>query len=126
MDALERAIKRMRAAGYGQPDQQDWARSGRFELPASHLERMKATNNIDDVIRDTLRREYKIMLTDDELLEFSNFLVALDPTYPSWSEQDYIKDGARVNSAGMPIWVHVMKKPERFYQAYLEFKKMKR
>ncbi|GAC1396101.1 MAG: hypothetical protein NVSMB56_10610 [Pyrinomonadaceae bacterium] len=126
MDALERAIKRMRAAGYGQPDQQEWARSGRFELAVSYLERAKGGNSFTDrAIRDTFRREYKVMMSDAELLEFSNFLVALDSTYPSWSEQDHIKDGTRVNFAGMPIWVHVMKKPERFYEAYLEFKNKK-
>ncbi len=126
MDALERAINRMRAAGYGKEDQQEWARSGRFESAVARLERAKGTNYIDDAIRDTLRLEYKVMLFDAELLAFSNFMATHYPEYPGWSETNYFRDPTQINKAGVPSRVRTMKKPERFYDAYLEFKRTKR
>jgi hypothetical protein len=127
VDALERAIQRMRAASYGQADQDEWAKSGRFELAVAYLERAKGINLFTDrAIRETLRREYKILLSDAELLEFINFMVAHYPEYPSWSETNYFRDPTQINKAGNPLWVRTMKKPERFYEVYLEFKKTKR
>lgn len=127
MEALERAIQRMRAAGYGQPDQHEWPQHGRFESAVANLKQAKGINLFTDpAIRDTFRLEYRILLSDEELLAFSNFMAAHYPEYPSWSEMDYIKDYSRINAAGMPVRVHTMKKPERFYEAYWEFKKTKR
>lgn len=126
MDALERAIQRMRAAGSGQEDQHEWAEHGRFESALANLEEARGINHTDQVISDTLKLEYKILLSKEELLEFSNFLVAHDSTYPSWSETNYFRDDTRINAAGNPLRVRTMKKPERFYQAFLEFKKTKR
>lgn len=123
MDALERAVGRMRAAGYGQKDQHEWERHGRFDLALSNLEMAKGVNSTDEAIRDTFWVRRRIQMSDEELLAFSNFLVARDPTYPSWSEQDFIKDYTRVNEAGNPFQRHVMRKPEPYYEAYLEFKK---
>lgn len=125
IDALERAIQRMRAAGYGQPDQDEWAKHGRFELATTYLEEDKGINSTDRAIKDTFRLEYKILLLDEELLEFSNFLAAHYPEYPGWSETNYFRDYTQINKAGFPLWVYTMKKPERFYEAYLEFKKTK-
>jgi hypothetical protein len=126
IDALERAIQRMRAANYGQPDQHEWAEHGRFDLALMNLEEAKGISLFTDpAIRETLRREYKILLSKEELLEFINFLVMHYPEYPSWSETDYFRDPAQLNKAGLPLWVRTMKKPERFYEAYLEFKKTK-
>ena len=126
MDALERAIQRMRAAGYGQKDQHEWPQHGRFDLALMNLEEAKGVGSADRNIRDTSWVRYKIQMSDEDLLEFSNFLVARDPTYPNWSETDFIKDYTRINEAGLPLQVYIMKKPERFYEAYLEFKKTKR
>lgn len=124
--ALERAINRMRAAGYGKEDQHEWEQHGRFDLALMNLEEAKGIGFADDAIRETFRLEYKIRLSDEELLAFSNFLVSIDPTYPSWSGTNYFRDYTQINEAGYPLWVRTMKKPERFYQAYLEFKKAKR
>jgi hypothetical protein len=125
--ALERAINRMRAANYGQPDQHEWTQHGRFESAAAVLKRLKGINLFNDpAIKETLRLEYSIQMSDEDLLAFSNFLVARDPTYPSWSEMNYIKDPTRINAAGNPLWFYTLKKPERFYEAYLEFTKTKR
>lgn len=126
MDALERAINRMRAAGYGQPDQHDWPEHGRFELAVSYLEEAKGINLTDRAISDTFRLEYKLLLSDEELRAFSDFMAAHHPDYPSWSEPQLVKDYTRFNAAGNPVQVRTMKKPERFYEAYLEFKKTQR
>jgi hypothetical protein len=125
IEALARAIQRMRAAGYGREDQHEWAEHGRFDLAVMALEDAKGTNGTDEAIKDTLWANYKLKLSGRELLSFSNFLVGRDPTYPSWSETDFIKDYSRVNSAGNPAQVYVMKKPTPFYKAYLDFKKSK-
>lgn len=126
MAALESAVGRMRAAGYGRKGQHDWPQHGRFELAASYLKEARGINLADEAIRDTLWVRHKVRMSDEELLAFSNFLAARDPAYPSWSEKDFIKDYTRVNEAGNPFQRHVMKKPERFYEAYLEFRKAAR
>jgi len=123
IDALARAVDRMRAAGYGQKNQHEWEQHGRFELAAQYLEEAKGINHTDEAIRETLLIRYKLQMSDAELLAFSNFLVARDPTYPNWSAQDFIKDYTRINEAGNPAQRHVMRKPKRFYEAYLEFKR---
>lgn len=123
LDSLERAINRMRAAGYGQQGQEEWAKNGRFFLALMNLQNAKGVGFADTTIRDTLRLEHKILLSDEELLALSNFLVARHAEYPSWSDTNYFRDHTQTNEAGYPLWVHTMKKPERFYEAYLEFKR---
>jgi hypothetical protein len=91
-----------------------------------HLEEAKGINLTDRAIRDTFRLEYKIRLSDEELLAFSNFMAASYPDYPGWSETNHFRDYTQINDAGNPLWVYTMKKPERFHEAYLEFKKTKR
>ncbi len=125
IDALERAIGRMRAANYGQPDQQEWEQHGRFELAVMQLESAKGINSVDNAIKQTFRLEYKIVLSNAELLEFSNFLATHYPEYPGWSEKNNFQDMTQINEAGFPLWIYTMKKPERFYKAYIEFKKTK-
>lgn len=112
MAALERAIKRMRAAGYGQKDQDSGAKSSRFELAVTRLEEAKRIGFADRTIKDTFRLEYQILLSEEELFAFSNFLVVHYPDYPSWSETDFIKDYTRRNEARFPLQVYIMKKPE--------------
>lgn len=125
LDALERLINRMRTAGYSEKDKVEWSQYSCFDFTTKNLEWLKGVSLIDENIKDTLCARYKILLSNEELLTFSNFLVARDAAYPSWSETDYMKDYTRINEAGNPLWVHIMKKPERFYTAYLEFKKAK-
>ena len=125
MDALARAIVRIRATAGGKTDQHEWPERGRFEGSKTDLESAKGINLTDETIKDTLWVKYKIKMSDKELLAFTNYLIARDPTYPGWSETDDIKDYSRLNEAGYPAQVYVMKEPDRFYQAYLEFKKKK-
>jgi hypothetical protein len=105
--------------------QHEWAQHGRFNLALMNLETAKGIGFADRAISDTFRLKYKIALSDSELLEFSNFLVAHYSDYPVWSETNYFRDYTKINEAGYPLWVRTMKKPERSYEAYLEFKKTK-
>jgi hypothetical protein len=123
IEALERAIGRMRAAGHGQPGQHEWAEHGRFDLALMTLEELKGNNSTDETVKDTFWVKYKIQMSNQELLQFSNFLVTRDAMYPSWSGTDFIKDYTRINEAGNPLQVYIMKKPEQYHEAYLEFKK---
>jgi len=111
IDAIERLSVRMRSLG----KKENYTET---DLPS-----LKGVNMADDSVRDTLWVNYRIKMSDAELLEFSNYLVQLDPTYPSWSERDFIKDNSRINEAGSPAQVYVMKEPRRYYQAYLGYKK---
>jgi|SRR5947209_7404870 len=124
VDSLEGVVKRMRMAGYSQKDEVKWSKYERYDFTALNLGWIKGINDVDNSVKDTLWVRYKIQMSKEELLAFSNFLIARDPTYPSWSDAEHIK-GDKINEAGNPIWVYVMKKPERFYEAYLEFKKTK-
>lgn len=125
INALERSVERMRAAGYAEKkDGYDWF-NGTFKIVADNLAADKGINIRDNDIKDTFRLIYKFELSDTELLELSNYLTAHYPDYPSWSERSGVKDYTRLNEAGNPLWFYVLKKPERYYEAYLEFKKTK-
>jgi hypothetical protein len=126
MDALERAIERMRKAGYGQENQHEWEQHGRFELASSTLRDAKKINRKDRAVRETLRLEYKVTLSEGELLASSNFMVARYPEHPAWSEMKLIKDPVLRNKAGYPLQFYVLKSPGPFYEAYLEFRKVNR
>jgi hypothetical protein len=128
MKSLERGIQRMRAAGFARKDGHawEWVPDGRFEQAEAYLQEAKGIGLADEAIKETFRLQFNLILSDAELLEFSNFLVAHYPDYPSWSQKDFIKDHTRLNEAGYPLQVHVMRNPARFYEAYSEFTKTKR
>lgn len=126
IEALERAITRMRAAGAGKKNQQEWAEHGRFDLASTTLQDAKGVNATDEAIQDTLRLSYKIRLSNQELRAFTNSLVSRDAGYPAWSDTDLIKDYSKINEAANPAQVYILKTPERFYESYLEFKKQKK
>lgn len=123
ISALERSIERLEATGYGRKDQDVWERSGRFNGATHVVESAKGVNFRDEFIRNTFKVEYEIILSDAELLEFSNFLAAKYPDYPIWSEAKLIKYKAQSDDAGYPVQLSVLTKPERFYEAYTEYKK---
>jgi hypothetical protein len=110
--AFERAIERMEKAD-----------KGIIEYRNLFLRELKGVNEADKAIRDTLWILSKIEVSDGELAELSNFLVSRDATYPSWSERSFIKDYSRTNASGDPFQVFTLKKPERYYEAYLQYKK---
>lgn len=125
IDSLERAIERMRKAGYGQPDQFDWERHGRIGVAEITLRHLKGLNSTDAAAKDTFQLEYKIILSDAEMLELSNFMTANYPEYPGWSKKIYFRDFTRFNYAGNPFWISTLREPKRFYEAFLEFEKIK-
>lgn len=107
IEALERAVDRMRKAGF---DKSDHELNSRFEQSLHHLAMAKGTNIHDEMIRATLLARHKVIMTEDEYLAFSNFLTALDPSYPTWSAPgDY----------GPPT---LLKESKKYYEAYLKFK----
>jgi hypothetical protein len=106
INALERAVERMRTAGF---DEADDRHKSDFDSALLYLQGLKGINGRDEGIRHTLRVRHNVQLSDDELLAFSNYLVSLDPTYPTWSEVD--KEGP----------TYLMKESKRYYEAYLKF-----
>lgn len=114
IDALGRAIERMEKI--------------KSKEKTSHyiyfdLKLLKGINSFDEAIQDTFRVKKKIKISESEMLEFSNFLTARNPTYPSWSGKELFKDYSQINEAGNPAQVYVLKQPERFYAEFAEFRK---
>jgi hypothetical protein len=108
IEAQERGVERMRIAGFDK-DHHKW--NSTYNLLLASLKHQKGINMRDEFIMDTLRVQHKVQMTEAELLEFSNFLTSLDPTYPSWSEV----------AEGNPPYV--MKESKKYYEAYRKFKK---
>lgn len=115
VDAFERAVERVEKPGFTKKDVSYYR--------TMFLKDIKGINHIDRHIQDTFRVRYGIEMSESELVEFSNFLIELDPTYPSWSGTDFIKDYSQINGAGNPRQVYVLKDSERFYKAYQKFRK---
>ena len=125
INALERAVQRMQKVGYGQPDQDEWEKHGRFDLAVMQVGYFKGVNRKDKDIRSTLRFIHKIKLSDTELFEFSNFLTARYPDYSGWSMGKLVKDENQLGPGGYPVQIIVLNQPERYYASYLEFKETK-
>lgn len=102
--ALERAAERMRAAGFAKKPYGEWELS-RLEFALQVADRAKGLGNADETIKNTFRLRYKIVLSDEELLAFSNFLAAKYPEYPGWSSFTLIKDYTQINEAGYPLQI---------------------
>jgi len=111
IEAIERVSARMIAAGKT------------YSYAELDLPKLKGLNFVDEAIADTLWVKYRIKISKSELLEFSNYLVQFDPSYPSWSERDYMRDNSRKNKGEIAPLVFVMRQPARYYGAYLAFKK---
>lgn len=128
INALEKSVERMKTAGY-EVDDIDNATThshyGIFVMVGNNVKQLKGINFKDISIQDTFRYKYKIKLSDDELLDFSNYLTEYYPEYPSWSEGKGVKDDTDISPAGYPTVNTMLVKPERYYEAYLEFKKIK-
>ncbi len=106
---LEKAIERRRKA---MPDPE--AHDSRKNLLALFLEGLVGRTIKDGFIKETLKERYKIELSEAELVEFSDFLTLLDPTYPSWT---HIWNTTVPGAPGMTTT-----ESERFHQAYRMFK----
>lgn len=126
IDALERAIERMRAAGYAvKKDGYDW-NNGLLKISEIHLRYAKGINETDRDIQNTFWFVYKIKVFDAELLEFSNYLTEHHPEYPSWSERKWVENREESPVGFSVKYISIiLKNPERYREAYLEFKKTK-
>ena len=82
---------------------------------------MGRINQCDESSRDTLKLKYKIAMSDQALLQFVSYLILKNPHYPGWSKREEYKDPTQRNEAGNPIWYLIMKNPQPFYEAYLEY-----
>ena len=106
--ALDSVLERMRQAGFDKRGHEEF---DDYSSYFGDLERLRNSNLKDGLIQDTLRIKHSVQMSDDELREFSSFLVTLDPKYPSWS---------RIESATPPL---VLKDSQKFYEAYTQFSK---
>ena len=119
IEALERVVARMKADGFEKVNHNF---NGRFNIASFELETLKGTNIRDESIRDTFWVRRKIKMSDQDLLDFTDFLIKRDPTYPGWSQIENLKDYSQLNEAGNPKQVLILTEPERFFKAYEEFK----
>jgi hypothetical protein len=120
IEAMRELLDRMRAAHFDTSESYDERIT--CEILVSGLKEIEMLNACDEAIRDSLRLRYGISLSDKELLDLTNHMISQDPYYPSWSEREEYKDLTRHNEAGNPLWYVIMKKPEPFYTAYLQYK----
>lgn len=108
IQALEHAIERRRKAKLN-PEEYD----GRGNLLTTFLKGLKGQNIKDGLIEETLEKRHDIKMSEAELMKFIDFLISLDPAYPSWTKIFFWGEMTQAES-------------DRYYQAYLKFKKIKR
>jgi len=120
IEAMRELLDRMRAAHFDTSESYDQRIT--CEILVDGLRKIEVLNGCDEAIRNSLRLRYDISLSDKELLDLTDHMISQDPYYPSWSEREEYKDLTRRNEAGNPLWYVVMKKPEPYYTAYLQYK----
>jgi hypothetical protein len=104
INAFEQAIERQRK--YRSDAGKD---VGRGKLFSTFLEGIKGQTVKDGLIEETLEKQHNIKIWKAESIEFTNFLISLDPAYPSWTK--------------VLVWAEMTKEEsDRYYQAYLKFK----
>jgi len=119
--SIRRLLERMERSHFDGADDYDYRRQGRYEILKIDLQWIEGINQCDEAIRHTLKLKYKIALSDKALLDFVTYLISKDPHYPGWSKREEYKDLTQHNQAGYPIWYLIMKNPQPFYEAYLEY-----
>ena len=116
IDAVEKAVDRMKSS-----DDKRVLKLAE-DYTNSPLNPIRGINETDGTIRESLWRSNGIEMSDNEFIEFIEFLVSKDNTYPSWSQREFLSD-CKINPTGYPMQCFTMKDPKRFYDAYLELKK---
>lgn len=106
IEALQKAIDRMKAAGFGEGGS---SRKSDLNLAVQIINGLSGVNQIDEEIKQTLISKKGVAISDDRVEDFTNFLLSLDPKYPSWSEP------SNDPSAG------TLKDSERYYRAYEKY-----
>jgi len=107
INAVKNAIDRMKKAGFEAPGVQSPLSGSLLDLP-----QLTGTNIRDYQIRDTLRTKNHVEMSDEEFENFVEYLISIDPRYPSWSR---LEPGYKVR----PLLVD----SRRFLQAYRQFKR---
>lgn len=104
INALEQAVERRRISRSG-----TGTHDGRGNLFSTFLEGIKGRSIKDGLIKETLEKQYNIKMSEAELMEFTNFLISLDPAYPSWTK--------------VLGWAEMTKEEsDLYYRAYQKFK----
>jgi hypothetical protein len=120
IEAMRRLSERMRASGFDSPES-DYPKQSRYKYLMLIIRQVEGINDADEAIRNSLRINHGISLSDQELLLFVNYLISKDPAYPGWSKTEKYRDPIKRNQAGNPLWYDVMKDPQPFYKEYLQF-----
>lgn len=105
--ALEDILSRMKNAGYAD-NQHKLNKTYLAYLDDLKSLQGKDYNLTDGNIRTTLRIKHNIQMSDEEMIEFSNYLTSLDPAYPSNCKIDFPP----------PVCIN----SKEYYEAYLKFK----
>lgn len=98
---LEAAIELKRKENHGED---------RISLLSSLLEQMKGGSIRDEILQSTFKEKHSVDISHEELNMLTEFLISVDPAYPSWSE---------VDSDAPP---YTFKNPKKFFDAYKQFK----
>jgi hypothetical protein len=122
IEAMKRVVERMRAAHFDNSESYDYEKQGRYKLAVIALTGMEGINMRDEAVRDTLRLRYKISLSDKELLDFIDYVISQDPSYPSSMVTELYKDREQLNDAGNPLQYVIVKNVEPFHKLYLQYK----
>ena len=124
IEAMRRLVQLMLTAHFDTADVANGETSDRYRYEASkdELKKLEGLNHFDNGIKETLRIRYKIRLSDQQMLDFVNYLITQEPRYPTWGALEFYKDLADRNEAGYPRQYLVLKKPEPFYKLYLQYK----
>ena len=116
INAVKRSVERMKAMEKSASSNSAYEMQRRIGLSETYIKLLEGLSLSDRCIKDTFKLTYGIELSEKELLDFVNYLVSFDPTYPAWSQ----KGKSTINIRNC-----VYQTPERFFTAYNEFKKHK-
>ena len=117
IEALRRSMERMRSENYKNDRPVGDEMWRRYSSVYSSLQALNGLSLKDSCVGSTLKGKYDINLTEKELLEFVNYLIARDPRYPSWGKTEIPRIGLKY---------YLYKKPELFHEAYLAYKASKK
>jgi|GEM_PF-5218011 len=109
INALEQAFERQRKSNANSYEKYRDTEG----ILADSLKGLKGRNIKDGLIKKTLEERHQIKISDAELMEFTDFLISLDPGYPSWTKIYGWGEMESVEST-------------RYYEAYQKFKTLTR
>jgi hypothetical protein len=119
IEALKRSSENQRIAHLNSKEANEYEIGRRYELHLSYVKQLEGISIFDAAIRDTLKYKYNIHLSDNDLVEFVNRLISLDPYYPGWSESKMYKEDPKIPTSK---WLRIYDNPEPVYLAYMDYK----